>query len=104
MSANPYDDAWARWLSLHRLQADFMARNADYLGAWISGGHARLARLLGLLALPAWPLPDSGLTRHARAWVEAIEDESRNLAQGWLLTDSEMRDWGQRFARTLDGE
>ena len=46
---------------------------------------------------------DGPLAAGAR-WVDYLEDETRNATQAVLLADWEMKDWSERFARTVEGD
>ena len=103
-----YDEnAWDRWVAIGRLQAQFMARGAEVFSASLHSVRHRGQRLLDLWVGTPWPLllsrVDAPFAASAR-WVEYLEDESRNAAQAAMLTDWEMRDWGGRFARTVEGD
>lgn len=101
------NELWARWLASCRLQAEFIARSAEIGSASLESLRQRMTRLAGLWSGMPWPLITAGLTGPATAgvrWADYLEDEARNAAQAALLTEWELRDWSQRFARAVEGE
>jgi hypothetical protein len=107
MNAIEIGEIWTRWFALGRLQARFLARSSEIMGASLSSVSSRGERLFDLWLGTPWPWLitriDGPLAAGAR-WADYLEDETRNAAQAAMLTDWEMRDWGERFARTVEGE
>ncbi len=107
MNAVDIDEFWARCYAVGHLQARFLARNAEVMHASLEGLRQRGERLFDLWLGTPWPWLitriDGPLAAGAR-WADYLEDETRNAAQTVLLSDWEMRDWGERFVRTVEGE
>ena len=107
MNAIGIDELWTRWLAVGRLQARFLARSAEIMSASVSSVRGRGDRLMELWLGTPWPWMitriDGPVATSAR-WVDYLEDETRNAAQAVMLADWEMRDWSERFARTVEGD
>ena len=107
MNAVEIDDVMNRWLAIGRLQARFLARSTEVLGASFASVRQRSERVFELWLDTPWPwliTRIDGPVAAGTRWIEYLEDETRNAAQAALLTDWEMRDWGERFARTVEGD
>ncbi len=107
MNANDIDDAWGRWIAVGRLQAQWLARHAEILEASLTSMRQRGSRAIELWFWTPWPglisRVDGPVVAGAR-WADYLEDEARNATQMALLADWEMRNWGERFARTIEGD
>ena len=107
MNAIEIDEVWDRWFAIGRLQARFLARSSEIASASLASIRQRGERAFELWLGTPWPLLitriDGPVAATAR-WADYLEDETRNAAQAALLTDWEMRDWSERFARTVEGD